>query len=143
MLLNYVISFLYMSVLKIFFGKYFFCSFFLYFLGFLCEVSGRWFYLSERWGRCVWTFLIQVRTCALVRYLTWHYVRTVNPWGLNRIIPCTTRLPHIFSLFCCRFVHFSLHFSCACPTCSCPFVISLHPRYDYVPFYWFLLIFYA
>jgi len=76
MLLNYVISFLYMRILKIiFFGKYFSALFSSVF-SFLCEASGQWFFLSKRYSSLVRTFLLQVRTCTLVRYLTWHYVRT-------------------------------------------------------------------
>jgi hypothetical protein len=50
MLLHCVISFLYMRVLKNIFGKYFFSYFFLCFSAFLCEASGRWFFLSGRCG---------------------------------------------------------------------------------------------
>lgn len=97
MLLNFVIRFLYMRILKIIFGKYFSALFSLFF-NFLCEASRRWFCMSKRWGRFVRMFLIQVLTCAWVRYLTWHYVRTVNPLGLNRIPPALhdISLPHVW-----------------------------------------------
>jgi hypothetical protein len=49
-----------------------------------------------------------------------------------------------FSLFFfLSFVCFSLSFSRAFLTCSCLFVISLHPRYVSLPFFTFLFSFYA
>jgi hypothetical protein len=61
MLLNCVISFLYMRALEIIFGKYF-STLFPLFSSFLCEASRRWFYMSRRCCRFVRMFLIQVRT---------------------------------------------------------------------------------
>jgi hypothetical protein len=149
MLLNYVINFLYMRVLKIIFGKYFF-AIFLIFFSLLCEASRRWFCMSGRWGRFVRTFLIQVWTCALVRYLTWHYVQTAlvirldgEPLRVKSHSPYAARhfSPSLWIFLSVCAILFG--FSHASLTCSCPFVISLHPRYDSFPFYWFFLSFYA
>jgi hypothetical protein len=59
-----------------FFFPFFFFFFFFFFSRFLCEASRQSFYVSERSSVFVRTFLFLVRTSALVRYLTWHYVRT-------------------------------------------------------------------
>jgi len=56
----------------------------------------------------------------------------------------TTFSSSLLIFFFCRLVCFSLHFSRGFHTCSCPFAISLHPRYDsLIFFYCFLLSFYA
>jgi hypothetical protein len=52
-----------------------FCSFSLFFK-FLCEESGRCFWLSGQCGCFVRKLLILVRTGVLVRSLMWHFVRT-------------------------------------------------------------------
>jgi hypothetical protein len=144
MLLHCVISFLYMRVLKNIFGKYFFSYFFLCFSAFLCEASGRWFFLSGRCGSFVRTFLLQVQTCALVRSLTWHYVWTAlvirldgEPLRVKSLFPLcrTTSSFSFFYLIFCQLCDFSLDFSPPFLKCTCLFVISLHPRYISLPFY--------
>jgi hypothetical protein len=107
----------------------------------VCEASGQWFCVSGRGRNFVQTFMIQVRTCALVRYLTWHYVRMAlvirpdnEPLRVKSHSPYAARLFHPFSLNFCQFMHFSLLFSRVLLTCICLFVISLHPRYVSLPF---------
>jgi len=134
-----------MRVLEIIFGKYFSALFSLFFRFFLCEVSGRCFWLSEQCGCFVRTFLLLVLTGVLVRSLMWHYVRTTLMFCLDGE-PCRVKshshcapghsfLSLWFFVSLCVFLcSFYVYFSHALVL----FVISLHPRYVSLRFYCFL-----
>jgi hypothetical protein len=129
---------------EIIFGKIFFCSSSLCFLAFLCEASGRLFYMS---GRCDRTFQYQVWTHALVlvSYVA-HYVRTDlvlrlngEPLRVKSLSPLRRMILITFSFIFCRlcdfFLAFHMLFSCALvilrflSTPSLPFFLSLSSFY--------------
>jgi len=103
-----VISAFYTCAFWKLFGKYFSALFPLFFRLFLCEASGRCFWLSRRACKCD---LLHVTTsgCHLSS------VRTVNPLGLKCFPPAPPNfLFHFFFLsFLCHLIHFSLLFMCA------------------------------
>jgi len=132
---------LYTCVLWKLFGKY--CSALFQIL--LCEVSGRcfgtsercscmsrWlFWLSRRYGLFDRTVILLVQTSVFLwplrgttseRHLS--SVRTVNPVGLNRILPGAAR--HFLLSFCVFLSScaFSLCFLCVFLSCTCRLCIS-------------------
>jgi hypothetical protein len=155
MLLNCVISFLYMRVLNIIFRKYFFFSFlhyfYFYFFYFFFVWSVRTVFLF------VWTvqqFSLDVPASSLdMRFSAISYM-ALRPDSFSDMFGWETLegyitfppAPHdiLFLSFDFLLVCTILFgFSRASLTCSCLFVISLHHRYVSLPFYWFLLSFYA
>jgi hypothetical protein len=162
------ISMLYTCVLWKNFRKYFsalFPHFFIFFFFFLCvkrpdgvtgcpndsprcpdcdsgcpdiivDSSGLPFFLSK------WVYLCDLlRGTASRRHLS--SVRTVNPVGLNRILPCTAR--HFLLSFCfvCHLVLFPCDFYAYFPRARVFFAFYLLPRYVCISFYYFILRFYA
>jgi hypothetical protein len=109
------------------------------------------FCMSEWGGSIVRTFqhLIRTRVVVLVTYVA-HCVRTAlvihpngEPYRIISLSPlCRTTLLS-FSLAFGRLCIIFLSFSHAFLTCSCAFVIYLHPRYVSPPFFMFLFSFYA
>jgi hypothetical protein len=126
-----------------------FLLFLLYFSDFfLCEVSGRCCGLSRQFSwlfgrfgsfKCPFFLFGQAYLCDLLRSTTSRRhlssVRTVNPVGLNRILPSDVR--HFLLSFCfvCRLVLFAYDFYAYFPHAHVIFAIYLHPRYAFILFY--------
>jgi hypothetical protein len=75
-------------------------------------MSGRFFWLSGRYGWFIWMFILLVRTSVFLRPLCGttsgrhlSYVRTVNPVGLNRILPVPQPIFSLILVHFCRLVH--------------------------------------
>jgi len=127
-----VISAFYTCAFWKLFGKYFSALFPLFFRLFLCEASGRCFWLSRRACKCD---LLHVTTsgCHLSS------VRTVNPLGLKCFPPAPPNF--LFHFFFFEFSLSSYTFFFAFYVCFSRalvlFAIYLHPRYGSIPFHCF------
>jgi hypothetical protein len=102
----------------------------------MVDSFGRPFSLS---GRACFCDLLRGTTS--IRHLS--SVRTVNPVGLYHFPPrAAAALCHFFCFFC-RLVNFFCAFYAYFSSARVLFAIYLHPRYVFIPFYWFILSFYA
>jgi hypothetical protein len=128
----------------------FFCFFFFSFFQIFCvKRQDGVFWNVKMVLLFVWTVVLAVRTVRLIcldihsscpdgHFLqspTWHSVRTVNPVGLNRILPSVTR--HFLLSFgsFCRLVHFFCTFYAYFLSARVIFAIYLHPMYVFILFY--------